>query len=119
MSTSKLHCSNPFRRLAASLAVAALLAMPIAAGAAPVAGEAAAWAWSWDGVLEQVASWLGWAAPQDGRATGASGPDLGSTLDPDGRGYNLDTPNGGVLTVPDGSTSELGSTLDPDGTDPG
>jgi hypothetical protein len=115
MSTSKLRCRNPFRRLAAAIAVAALLAMPITAGAAPVTGETASWAWSWDGVIEQVASWLGWAAPQDGRATGAA--ELGSTLDPDGRSYNLDTPNGGVLTVPDGSTSELGSTLDPDGND--
>jgi hypothetical protein len=117
MSTSKLRCNNPFRRLAVSVAVAALLVMPVAAGAAPATG-AAGWAWSWDGVIEQVASWLGWAAPEAGRATGASGADLGSTLDPDGRGYNLDTPNGGVLTVPDGSTSELGSTLDPDGSDP-
>ena len=115
MLTSMLRCRTSFRRPAALLAVAALLVMPIAAGAAPADSHAAAsWSWSWQGLVDQVAAWLPWAQPAAGRAPG--GAELGSTQDPDGREAAPGDPTASYL-VPGGETTELGSTLDPDGND--
>jgi len=109
MSYLKVSCGNPSHRLAALIAVAALLVMPVVASAAPASTDVAtSWSFTWSGLVETVASWFQWTQPTVAHASAGSS-DLGSTLDPDG---TKGTPTSQVILV--SPTGELGSTLDPD-----
>ena len=112
MSYLKVSCGKPSHRLAALIAVVALLVMPVVASAAPASTDvASSWSFTWSGLVETVASWFQWTQPTVSHASAES--DLGSTLDPDGRKVApTDPANQVTLAAP---TGELGSTLDPDG----
>ena len=111
MSTSKMICRIPSRRLAALAAVAALL-LSMPAAAAPATTDAAG-SWSlWDDAVEWVSAWFGWTQPTVGRASDAKV--LGSTLDPDGKEQAPTDPTA-TFSVETEDESDLGPTLDPDG----